>query len=182
MATSNSQKKHRVLSWLCDLILLLALGLLVLTGISHFFYTKSLAPVSFRAVQSGSMAPRMPVGSLVITKTTDPGEIHPGDIISTDAGGTILTHRVVAVHHNDGVQRFETKGDANAYADTRLTASANVLGKLVLVIPYLGYVALFFQQPAGWVFAACVLIGLWLLHRIIMLINKEKNTHEKVPY
>ncbi|KRN24451.1 hypothetical protein FC75_GL001252 [Lacticaseibacillus camelliae DSM 22697 = JCM 13995] len=52
----------------------------------------------------------------------------------------------------------------------------------MLVIPYLGYVALFFQQPAGWAFAASVLIGLWLLRQIIILAQKEKKDHEKVPY
>ncbi|WP_054661304.1 signal peptidase I [Lacticaseibacillus camelliae] len=150
MSVSKPKNKHRIVSWLCNLALLIAFGLLLLTGINRLFYNQASGTLSFRVVQSGSMAPRMPVGSLIVTRSVDPHEIRPGDIISTNVDGTVLTHRVVAIPKRSGDIRFETKGDANTYEDTRLTSCANVLGKLMLVIPYLGYVALFFQQPAGW--------------------------------
>ena len=49
----------------------------------------------FMIVSSGSMAPTLPVGSLVIVTPCDYDDLELGDIVTMNKGGTYLTHRVV---------------------------------------------------------------------------------------
>ena len=97
-------------------------------------------------VQSGSMEPRYPVGSLIYVKQVDAGTLQPGDVITfrLDAD-TLATHRIVAVTE-DG---FRTKGDANAAEDGGMVRRSDVMGTPVFTIPGLGYLASFLQSLPG---------------------------------
>ena len=104
-------------------------------------------------VLSGSMEPTYHTGSLIYVKRTDPLTIREGDAITFMLDeDTVATHRVVGVvpdEEDPTVVRFRTKGDANEAEDGALVHSANVLGKPVFTIPYLGYVADYIQHPPG---------------------------------
>lgn len=97
-----------------------------------------LAGFHLFSVESGSMTPEYPVGSLVIVREVEPENIEPGDVITfvANADGTTVTHRVVSA---DPVQQtFITKGDANAVNDAALVLWKNTVGKVVFGIPLLG--------------------------------------------
>ncbi|MBR2586951.1 signal peptidase I [Candidatus Saccharibacteria bacterium] len=105
-------------------------------------------------VMSGSMEPKLPVGSLIYVKPTDYKTLKVGDVISYVANNdkTVVTHRIVAIEpdaKDSEVLRFKTQGDANASADANLVHYKNVLGTPVVTIPYLGYIAHSIQQPPG---------------------------------
>ncbi len=76
-------------------------------------------------IVSGSMAPTIPVGSLVIDRTVDASTIRTGDIITFHPprdGQDFITHRVVGfetLSSDSGgqVRMLVTKGDANGVAD-----------------------------------------------------------------
>ena len=105
------------------------------------------------SVLSGSMEPTYHVGSLIYVKSVDPHEIKVGDPITfvLDESLTVATHRVVEIHTgDDGMLRFKTKGDANEIADGgEGVHEKNLLGKPVFSIPYLGYLAVYIQNPPG---------------------------------
>ncbi|MBQ6396458.1 signal peptidase I [Candidatus Saccharibacteria bacterium] len=117
----------------------------------------------FRAftVMSGSMEPEYPVGSMIFVKPTNYKSLKIGDVISFVANSdkTIVTHRIVDIKIDPAdseVYRFRTQGDANASPDANLVHNKNVLGTPVLVIPGLGYLAYYLQQPPGLYIALCV--------------------------
>lgn len=115
-------------------------------------------------VISGSMEPAIPVGSMVYSAQTDPATLETGDIIvfySTEAGSTPVTHRVVENHVADG--EIITKGDANAQNDMSPVIYANVLGKLVLHVPMLGYIAAPLGTMMGKIAMGCVILAAYLL-------------------
>ena len=61
---------------------------------------------SFR-VLSGSMAPTIPTGSMILVKATDASEIEAGDVISFYSSdpalaGAVNTHRVLSVETQNG--------------------------------------------------------------------------------
>lgn len=61
-------------------------------------------------VQSGSMEPDYPVGSLVYVRETDASALEVGDVITFRlTGDTRATHRIVEIRQEDGVTRFQTK-------------------------------------------------------------------------
>ncbi|MCI6820182.1 MAG: signal peptidase I [Clostridiales bacterium] len=70
-------------------------------------------------VESGSMTPEYPVGTLLIDKETDPSLIEQGDVVTfiMNEEGMLVTHRVVSIDRTD--KTFTTKGDANNVAVMR---------------------------------------------------------------
>lgn len=104
-------------------------------------------------VLSPSMEPDYPVGSLIYVKEANPYRLQEGDVITFMLNETtVATHRIVEVVHDEqdpSVVRFRTKGDANKIEDGSLVHYMNVIGTPVFVIPYLGYVAAYIQNPPG---------------------------------
>ena len=118
--------------------ILLVVAIIACLGLS----VPRFAGIEQYVVISGSMEPAIPVGSMVYSAQTDPSTLEAGDIIvfySNEAGSTPVTHRVVENHVADG--EIITKGDANEQNDMSPVVYANVLGKLVLHVPMLGYIA-----------------------------------------
>lgn len=115
-------------------------------------------------VVSGSMEPAIPVGSMVYSAQTDPSTLEPGDIIvfyANETGSTPVTHRVVENHVADG--ELITKGDANAKNDLSPIIYTNVIGKLVLHVPMLGYIAAPMGSLMGKIAMGCVILAAYLL-------------------
>ncbi|MBR2906548.1 MAG: signal peptidase I [Clostridia bacterium] len=105
-------------------------------------------------VLSGSMEPNYHVGSLIyVSRNVNPLELKTGDPVTFMLNETtVATHRIIEVipdENDPTVVRFRTKGDANKDPDGALVHSANVIGKPIFTIPYLGYFASYVQQPPG---------------------------------
>lgn len=110
------------------------------------------------AVLTGSMEPRLKVGSLVVTVPVEPDTIKIGDIITfrpTTGGRTMITHRVVGIAQNSPL-RFETMGDANTRPDPDTVHQQNVAGKVYFHVPSLGFLTEFLKTPLGFVFGMVI--------------------------
>src|SRR4051812_10481433 len=70
-------------------------------------------------VKTGSMAPGMPAGSLLISRRVPSASLKPGDVVTLRRPGSSLfvTHRVVRVDHTTAGPALMTKGDANTAVD-----------------------------------------------------------------
>ena len=102
------------------------------------------AGYKFMIVSSGSMTPTLPLGSLVIVTPCEYEELECGDIVTMDAGGIYLTHRIVGKYDAkntaergylvegeagyDDQHWWVTKGDASDTIDGPLTD--NIVGKV----------------------------------------------------
>lgn len=109
----------------------------------------------FYAVDSGSMSPAIATGSIVVDLPTTPSTVFRiGDVITFHpTPGYTVTHRIAAIAQ-DGIA---TKGDANASRDVGSIQPDMIVGRVVLAVPYAGYMAVFFQHPEG-VLALLVLL------------------------
>lgn len=97
-------------------------------------------------ILSGSMEPTVSAGDVVIVDAS--AAIEVGDVITFDDGNTVsTTHRVVAIE--DG--QYVTQGDANQNPDAQRVAPGDVLGRVVLMIPFIGHVILWVNTPTGYV-------------------------------
>jgi signal peptidase len=93
-----------------------------------------------RVIISGSMEPTIRTGSMVIVIPQD--EYHQGDIISfIDPVIGRNDHRIVGEVNSGGVTYFITKGDAAEMPDHILVPIDKIEGKIVMIFPYLGYIA-----------------------------------------
>jgi len=89
-------------------------------------------------------------GDLVIVQGVGSfSEIKVGDVVILDQGKDVipLVHRVIQIWKEGGSYYFTTKGDANASSlPTEVSNSPEqIIGKVVMTIPKLGYISLFFQ-------------------------------------
>lgn len=108
-----------------------------------------------RTVLTGSMEPKIPKGSVVINQWADQKNLKVGDVIAyqhtSDNKIIYITHRIVKIDKTGLLWRFETKGDANPASDFGLVTQAGIEGKVILMIPLIGYLIEFFKTPIGFI-------------------------------
>ena len=130
------------------------------------------------AVLSGSMEPKIKVGSIVYTKTTDIADLETGDIITYKlAGDTMVTHRIVSV--NDAEQTVITKGDANETEDAAPVAFDSIQGAYVFHVPLLGYISIYGKTPLGIAGICGVLVVVILLNFLPDAFSNEEDEVQK---
>ncbi len=162
--------------------LLRAIGIILMTIVLAACLSlviPKLAGYNGYVVVSGSMEPDIPVGSLVYSKEVDPATLRTGDVIlfvNPLRGTTPITHRVVT---NDTVTKtIITKGDANENQDIDPVTYDNVIGKVTVHIPRIGYTVGMFTTVLGKVVAALILLEAWLLmeigRRLMGTVNKTE--------
>jgi signal peptidase len=135
-----------------------AIGVLCLIAL---FFVATLLPipgnVKVKVVKSGSMEPFMQVGGIVVIKPAPTYTV--GDVITFGADTTTqipTTHRIVEATGEGSNVAFTTKGDANDSADPSPTHPQDIEGKVLLSIPYIGYVLAFLRTKLGFI----LLVGL----------------------
>lgn len=147
----------------------------ILLVVSTFPITGNIA---VKIVQSGSMEPSIKTGGIVIIKPVDNYKI--GDVITFSKGKTEdpITHRIYEMRTSEGNPYYITKGDANDTPDQREVPKNEVLGKVLVSVPYLGYAVNFAQKPIG--FALIIIVPAFLIvldevKKIIKEMKKRKN-------
>jgi signal peptidase I len=114
-------------------------------------------------VLTGSMAPDIQPGDVIVVKPIKPENAQVKDVITyRNSNNTLITHRIVNRVEKQNQLFFQTKGDANNVNDERLVSSNQLVGSLLFHIPKAGYVADFIKSPMGIVLfivmGACMLI------------------------
>nr|WP_246324242.1 LamG domain-containing protein [Petropleomorpha daqingensis] len=96
-------------------------------------------------VMSGSMAPTLQPGDVVVVRPVAAADLEPGDVVlvdDPDVPGSLRMHRIVAV----GSGGLRLRGDAAPSADTSLVAPGAVHGVGTLRLPGLGLPALWARE------------------------------------
>jgi len=102
-----------------------------------------LAVTGYRSliVMSGSMAPTLQPGDVVVVKMIPAGQAKPGEIVSfRDAtrAGELVTHRIIGKARVGPTVAFVTRGDRNTGVEQWSTATDGTIGRLSLRIPAVG--------------------------------------------
>ena len=117
-------------------------------------------------VLSGSMEPELSVDDLLIVAAKDSYEV--GDVVVFQTQRTAVVHRIIAINGDEVI----TRGDANTADDEPITM-ANIKGKVVCAIPFVGYIVHLIKTPLG----TLLLLGLafWLLEASFKKDKAQKN-------
>ena len=86
---------------------------------------------------------------LIVQKITDYKQIlkiQEGDIIEYQLNDIFVLHRVNKIIQTDTGFYYYTKGDSNASQDVLPVKEEQVEGKVLYVIPYLGYPSVWFSE------------------------------------
>ena len=134
----------------------IAIVLLLFSGLSFGGVVKA------RIVLTGSMEPAISAGDIIITTPITRKEPKAGDVVAYQAkrfngeNVAVFSHRIISGDLQSG---FVVKGDANKSPDNQKPKAPDILGVVIVVIPFLGNIltpkALFLLVP-------CI-FGLWLI-------------------
>lgn len=113
-------------------------------------FVAGLFPIKPVAVISNSMIPSFKRGDIcIIQKISDYKQIkniQEGDIIEYQLNDIFVLHRVIKVIQADTGFYYYTKGDNNVSQDLLPVTEEQVEGKVLYVIPYLGYPSVWFSE------------------------------------
>lgn len=112
----------------------------------------ALAPVAgmqLLRLQTGSMSPELPTGSVVLARDVAATQVRPGDIVTVRRpDGAAVTHRVVEVEPAGAGARLVLKGDANRDVDPAPYLATRV-GLIVAGVPFGGAALEALEHPAA---------------------------------
>lgn len=158
---------EKVCNFISHIIFVILLVLVLLMFVPNFIGFKTFSVIS------GSMEPNIPVGSLVYTKNVDFEDIEVGDVISYQLSeDTMVTHRVNSINQNE--KSLIMKGDANEKVDIGEVQESQIVGKVVLTIPFLGYIAIYSRTPLA-IVAICIVIAILIIVNMLPGILKDKD-------
>ena len=121
------------------------------------------------------------LGDLIVVQGIAPEEIKVGpapygDIIvfRQQSGGELIVHRAIANDTVAGQLFFTTRGDGNTVQDPTPIPAGNVVGKVVMRVPWVGHLALLMRNPAGIYIIVGIIILLIGVEFILPLATKKK--------
>lgn len=130
-------------------------------------------------VLSGSMLPEIKIKDVVVTKKIPENRLNVGDIItfiSPDPrfGGISITHRIIDKSYNEETKKYvyKTKGDNNNISDSALVSNSDILGKVILKIPKLGYLQDILLSKGGLIILVLIPCLTILSYDIMKLLKK----------
>ncbi|MFC4988016.1 signal peptidase I [Saliphagus infecundisoli] len=127
-------------------------------------------------VLTASMSPEIEPGDAVVVGEVEPAEIAEGDVITfyRSADEPPVTHRVVGITETSDGYLYETKGDANEEPDANPVPHENVVGSVVVTIPYLGHVIQFANTTEGFLALVVLPFGLLLLSEAYSVVGSSR--------
>jgi signal peptidase I len=106
----------------------------------RLYFEKEGIPTSNFPLQEGFAR-----GDLLLIRGVEPEEIKVGDVIVYRSYDRMIVHRVVQVISDGKNFFFVTKGDANKSPDFPPVRSDRVVGKVLVVIPKLGWFSIWWR-------------------------------------
>lgn len=118
-------------------------------------------------IVSQSMVPTININDAIIVKRVDHDNYKIGDIISFSSSdinykGLTITHRIIDKQSSSDTNSiYTTKGDNNLVADYAGVKTDQIYGRVLFIIPKIGYIHSFFSKPSN--FFICLLIPILMI-------------------
>lgn len=133
-------------------------------------------------VLSGSMRPVFAEGDLIVTFPFKNYKID--DIVNYQKIGAEMsvTHRIVEMSVEAGQPVFYTKGDANDGRDASPVYLAEIKGKVLFWIPFMGYLVTYMKNPIVFIIILILCSSLIIYEQVKTIreeLEKEKDNKEK---
>jgi signal peptidase len=154
------------------------LVLTIVIAVFFILYTpeKFGGDTKYQPVLTGNMEPSIPLGGLVLIKPTNPEMVQIGDIICFNfSESTLIIQRVVNIT-SEGIA---TKAAANEDKDLKIVDSQDIIGEVVLVIPFLGHIVTFAQTTTGFFLFLIIPIILVTVYEIKNVFSELKLPNRK---
>lgn len=162
----NKTKTIKKIVEIIAIILIYNIILIIVSSING----KNFNILGYKAyiVTTDSMQPSINAGDIVIVKNGKKDKIRQGDVITFNQNDEVITHRVIKNITEESNVEYITKGDNNNTEDTFKVKYDDVIGKVIITIPYLGKIISILDNKI-------IILILLLVILIIIFIKIEKN-------
>ena len=148
--------------------LLLIAFLLFIIGLVTFDILAPRFGYGVLTIRGASMAPAIPLGSLVAIDHPNTDALAVGDVITIQsASGVVYTHRIAAIESTGSERQFQIRGDANPTPDASLVPASAVVGRVAFHVPVLGFIVVLLTLSTGIISIlaglASLLLAYWVL-------------------
>ena len=141
MAAADVTRIGRLLGQSLAWLLILAVSAVIAVAVAM----PRLGGAEPYVIETGSMRPGMPPGTLVVVRRVDTDRLGVGSVITYQVRSgerAVVTHRIVGQGiDSTGGLRFRTQGDANNTADAAWVRPVQIKGESWYAVPHLGRVA-----------------------------------------
>lgn len=123
-------------------------------------------------IQSGSMEPSIMTGDIIIIHQA--GQYEKNDVITfQNEESRIITHRIIEINNKSEGMSFVTKGDANRSEDEGVVSASHILGKVIYVIPKLGFLVAFSKSLPGLIILIAIPALALIIGEVIKIAQKN---------
>ena len=136
---TEKQKNILCAVFVCFLLLVALFGLYQRSTGNHH---AMLFGWAMATVETGSMEPNIPEGALIVIQEQDTYQVGDAVTYVHSSGQITITHRIISIEDGSVL----TQGDANPSPDPEFPED-RIIGKVMLTIPYVGYVLMFLRNP-----------------------------------
>jgi len=173
---SNKIETKRVTKKIFKYIILIVFIVLFVTNLILSFEenTHILGIYMFNIV-SESMEPTLDKNDVVFVKKCNVSKLKKGDIITFEQDGRVISHRIIDIIKQNGILKFETKGDNNKIADPDKVSEEQVYGKVLCRVKKVGQVVSYIQNARGFI---NVVIFAIIVYILVSLRDNQKNTRK----
>jgi signal peptidase I len=110
------------------------------------WFAVGVFPLYPSVIATGSMGPKIKPGDITIIDRTAVKNLKIGDIIQFRKDNIFISHRIVEIVNTDSSKLYRTKGDNNTTSDTELVKDEQIKGKIIKVVPKVGWPTLLFRS------------------------------------
>lgn len=125
-----------------------------------------LAGVTTVVIDEERMETNLPKGSVTYARTKSLGDIGTGDSVLIDKGQSVYVYQVESIDTSTGT--YTVKDTLSSEGDTQDITLRNKANKVVITVPFIGYVAIAMKTPEG-----LIMIGLGIVFVIILFVLSE---------
>ena len=198
MEKSIGKDNKWLLNYMASVFMYAIIVILIIIGILLLLYFIDLKTKENKAdwvaplygayvIASGSMEPTIMTFDAIVTKRVDPEKLEVNDIITYRSEdpyslGIMITHRIIAIDYENGEKRYTLKGDDNNASDRLKVSGKQIYGKVVMVIPKIGYLQQVLATSYGWIIAVVVpSVGIiaYDLIKLVKKLTKDKRSYKR---
>lgn len=117
-----------------------------LAAVLILWFSIGVFPVYPSVIATGSMKPIINPGDMVLVRRLKTADVKIGDIVQYKKDNMYVFHRVIEVVEDKNEIKYKTKGDNNTIADSDLVSIDMIKGKVIKVIPKIGWPTLIIKD------------------------------------
>lgn len=178
----NLEKVFGVVANFSFLVLIILIAAYIALNVFMPVKAMEIFKVRLYTIQTGSMEPVLPVGSLVLVKKAELSDLKEGDIVTfytdvnLDGEKEVVTHYVAAMYEENGKTVLRTKREANVFFDSWKVYEEDIIGSYIVHFNGIGRIADFLSSTMGFVmimFDAAIVIIAYALVSLLCEDDKE---------